>query len=65
MISKEKFALNLVVFSYSLGFYKSKSFVWGLDKPINFRLLALPRGMDFRWHSDCSPGFIPTHSTLA
>ena len=24
-----------------------------------------PCGMDFRWRSDCSPGFILTHSTLA
>ena len=25
----EGFALNLVLFSYSLGIYNSKSFIWG------------------------------------
>ena len=29
------------------------------------RWLALPRGIDLRWHSDCSPWFTLTHSTLA
>jgi len=29
------------------------------------RWLALSCGMDFCWHSDCSPGFILTRSTLA
>jgi len=29
---------------------------------VHSRWLALPCGMDFRWRSDCSPGFIRTHS---
>src|SRR6218665_4170476 len=27
-------------------------------QPVDSQWSALPCGMDFRWHSDCSPGFI-------
>src|SRR6218665_2564881 len=34
-------------------------------RPVHSRWLAPLCGMGFLWHSDCSPGFFPTHSTLA
>ena len=33
-------------------------------RPVHSRWLAPLWGMDFLWHSDCSPGFFPIHSTL-
>ena len=36
-----------------------------LSRSVHSWWLALPCGMDFHWHSDCSPGFFLTHSTLA
>src|SRR6218665_1779678 len=34
-------------------------------RPVHSRWLAPLCGMGFLWHNDCSPGFFPTHSTLA
>src|SRR6218665_2190044 len=34
-------------------------------RPVHSRWLALSCGLDFRWRSDCFPGFTLTHSTLA
>jgi len=34
-------------------------------RPVPIRWLVPLCGMDFLWHSDNSPGFFPTHSTLA
>ena len=33
-------------------------------RPVHSRWLALPCGMDFHWHCDCSPRFTLMHSTL-
>src|SRR6218665_2444028 len=36
-----------------------------LARLVHSRWLAILFGMGFYWHSDCPPGFTPTHSTLA
>src|SRR6218665_1412359 len=33
-------------------------------RSLHSRWLAPPCGMAFHWHSDCSPEFFPTHSTV-
>ena len=34
-------------------------------RPVHSRWLSLSCGMDFRWRSDCHPGFFSTHSPLS